>query len=196
MRIPVLILMPLAVMLGLSSCKPPPTDEVMDRSLPEEVPTGPSKPIDSPDSDGAIWSPSMIENRLIYGQPGQAPMLALSCEQSGDEPTMQITRYAQADEGAGAFLALVGNGHIARIPVDAVEHRSGFVWQGSIAASQPNVEVLTGPRQITATLPGAGMITLNPSTLPGVLIENCRRSVDAETHNSSQQDQAALQPSS
>jgi len=181
-----------AVILGLAACKPPPSDEVMDRSLPQEVPAGPAQPIDSPDSEGAIWSPSRIEDRLIYGQPGQVPMLALSCDQSDVEPYMQITRYAPADEGAGAFLALVGNGHVARIPVDAVDYRDGFVWQGRIAASQPNVEVLTGTRRITATLPGAGMITLNPSTLPGVLIENCRGMNDVESCGEAQD---ILQPS-
>ena len=164
---------------ALAACKPPPTDEVMDRALPEQVPTGPSVPIDSPDSEGAIWAPSQIEDRIIYGQPGSAPMLALACEMdtgadTAKQPQLRLTRFAPADEGAGALFALVGNGHVARIPVDAVDYRGGFVWEGVVAAAQPNTDVLTGPRTVTATLPGAGMLTLNPSTLPGALIEQCR----------------------
>ncbi|MEP5938461.1 MAG: hypothetical protein ABJ239_09050 [Erythrobacter sp.] len=124
----------------------------------------------------------MNTNRVIYGQPGEAPMLALTCEDSGQgtgqNAAMRITRFANADEGSGAFFALIGNGHVARIPVDSTAYRETFIWEGSIAVSDPDIEVLTGPRRITATLPGAGMLTLNPSTLPGALIENCRGTSD------------------
>lgn len=160
--------------LALAACKPPPTDEAGSRGTLVEFPKGPSKPIDSPDSENAIWAASATEGRIIYGNPGEAPMLALACVDEGAQPKLEITRFALADEGAGAFMALVGNSHIARVPVDAVPSGTAFIWSGQIDTGDPDIEVLTGQRPVTVTVPGAGMITLNPSERPRELIEQCR----------------------
>jgi hypothetical protein len=71
-------------------------------------------------------------------------------------------------------MALIGNGHIGRIAVDQVEIGGRSVWQGEASAALTAWEPLAGPRQLTATVPGAGMVTLNPSALPRDLIEDCR----------------------
>ncbi|MEO0690292.1 MAG: hypothetical protein AAFY51_08340 [Pseudomonadota bacterium] len=113
--------------------------------------------------------------RLLYGKPGAAALMALEClnAEKGSAPLIEISRLSPADEGAGALLALVGNGHIGRIAVDAnVDDRPG--WHGTVAASDVVWEPLAGPRQLTATVPGAGMVVLNPSPLPGLLIDTCR----------------------
>ncbi len=165
----------------LHACKPPPTDADMAREMPVAEPDAPSAPIDSPDSANAIWVDSNLqEGRIIYGNPGEAPMLALTCLDDGATPAIRITRYSPADEGAGALLALIGNGHRSRLMVDATPAGEGFVWEGSVAADNPQLEVLTGTRGVTATLPGAGMITLNASLKPNQLIENCRGDRPAE----------------
>lgn len=161
--------------IALAACKPPPTDDAEARGALAVEQKGPSMPIDSPDSENAIWADSVTPNRIIYGNPGEAPMLALSCEEeTGADANLRITRYALADEGAGAFMALVGNSHIARIPVDATPSGTAFIWSGVVAANHPDLEVLTGQKAVTATTPGAGMVTLNPSGKPRELIENCR----------------------
>ncbi len=161
-------------LFALAGCKPPPTDEVAERSLRIELNQGPSEPIDSPDSSNAVWAQSKTPDRLIYGNPGEAPMLALACVEIDGQPALTFTRYALADKGAGAFLALIGNAHVSRIPVDATEFGDSYLWEGSLPADDPHWEVLTGRREVTATIPGAGMVTLNSSEKPALLIENCR----------------------
>ncbi|MFL0356016.1 hypothetical protein ACI5KX_06005 [Erythrobacter sp. GH1-10] len=163
------------VLGGTAGCKPPPTDADLDREMPQDEPTFASEPLPSPDTEGAIWAPSAEENRIIYGVPGQPPLLALACiEREGRSEALRITRLAPADEGASALLALIGNGAIGRIEVEATEIGSRTVWQGEIDAADTRWEPLNGPRQVTATVPGAGMVTINPSRLPEELLSECR----------------------
>jgi len=172
---PTLLFLPL---LALAGCKPPPTDEAGARGTLVQVQRGPSEPIDSPDSTNAIWADSAVADRIIYGNPGEAPMLAIACVGSGEQSQLIITRITPADEGAGAFIALIGNSHVARFEIDATPVGTGFVWEGSIAPDDPRLEVLTGRREVTATVPGGGMITLNPSERPARLIDTCRARLD------------------
>lgn len=160
--------------LALAACKPPPTDEAGARGALVEKREAPSEPIVSPDTSEAIWAPSSIPGRIIYGNVGEAPLLALECLDDGEEPRLRVDRYTLADEGAGALLAFVGNSHILRMKVDATALGDVFVWEGNVPASEPSLEVLTGRREATATVPGGGKLTLNPSELPRDLIENCR----------------------
>jgi hypothetical protein len=103
--------------------------------------------------------------------------MALECvDEAGELPALRITRLSPADEGAGALLALVGNGSIGRLAIDAAQIGGRNVWQGTVAASDEDWEPLAGPRQVTATVPGAGMIVLNPSPLPMQLLDRCRNS--------------------
>lgn len=166
----------------LVSCKPPPTDEAAARGALAEAPDAPSEPIDSPDTTAAFWAPSSTPGRLLYGNPGERPLLALGClEGSGNTPgSIRFTRMAPADEGAGAFMAIVGNFHIIRMPVDAVEVGQSFVWQGEIAADDPDLEALTGRRPFTLTIPGAGMLTIEPDDQPRNLIAQCRGQFDED----------------
>ena len=171
-----LSLIMLAPVLGLPACKPPPTDAEMRRDLPEAELTFASEPIPSPDTEDALWAPSpQAEARVIYGIPGEPALLALECiDADGELPQLQITRLSPADEGASALLALVGNGHIGRIAVDARKSGQRLVWQGEADAADLVWEPLAGPRALGATVPGAGRVELNPSDLPGALIERCR----------------------
>ena len=166
----------LFVLLTLVACKPPPTDADLQRDMPEAAATFASAPLPSPETEGAVWAISTrTEQRIIYGIPGEPALMALRCAlPRGEVPTLVITRLSPADEGAGAMLSLIGNGHIGRLPVDATEGSGRFKWEGDRPADSDVWEPLAGPRQLTATIPGAGMVTLNPSPLPGLLIEACR----------------------
>ncbi|UAB77611.1 hypothetical protein INR77_12540 [Erythrobacter sp. SCSIO 43205] len=156
--------------LAATACKPPPTDADMLREVPEAKDFA-SAPLPSPDVTGALWAVSQTtENRLIYGVPGEASLIALECTGS----SIQITRNSPADEGAGAMLALVGNGHIGRLPVDATRMGGRYFWVGEVPAMSDVWEPLAGPRELIATVPGAGTVELHPSPLPGALIEACR----------------------
>lgn len=173
MRTPPLLYL-FALAASVAACKPPPTDADMLRAMPEAEPAFASEPLPSPDTEGAVWAMSeRVQNRLIYGVPGEPALLLLDCDLTA-QPTIQITRTAPADEGAGALLALVGNGHIGRVAVDASEVGGQFFWTGNAPAQSEVWEPLAGPRQVTLTVPGAGMVTLNPSEAPWEMLTTCR----------------------
>lgn len=166
-----LALLPLALLAG---CNPPAADHYVARVGVSER-DAPSPPIETPDTTGAIWAPSPRNpNRLIYGKQGQAPFFALECSLEGGQPLLTYTRFARADARAKAILALIGNGHVSRLKIDATRNGDFWLWQGSEPAESLNFEGLTGGRQVEATVPGAGSLILNPSALPGDLITRCR----------------------
>ncbi|MEP2734686.1 MAG: hypothetical protein ABJP34_00185 [Erythrobacter sp.] len=178
MRATTLFLPLILPLLTLAACKPPATDEATTGRTFGTGPDAPPAPLDSPDSEGAFWANSEDANmskggRIIYGQGGKAPLMAMQCLGKGMAAQLQITRLSPADEGGKAFFALVGNSHVLRVPVDATEVTGGFVWQGQIFADHPEMAALTGPAEITATLPGAGMVTLNPSERMKALVSEC-----------------------
>ncbi|MBA4163886.1 MAG: hypothetical protein C0510_04530 [Erythrobacter sp.] len=160
----------------LAACKPPAADEAMARTMVTHALIGPSAPLASPASEGAVWSASKVPGRILYGRPGTTPLLALECEGTGKEALVRISRIAPADEGAGAMLALIGNGHRARIAVDAVRDGQQRLWEGAVAALDPALEVLTGRREVTATIPGAGEVLINPGLAAREFIHRCRDS--------------------
>lgn len=163
--------------LALAACKPPPTDADMDREMPEAELEFASEPLASPDVEGAIWAGSVTPGRVVYGVPGNPALMSMQCIEDSDDPdksTVLITRISPADEGAGALMALIGNGDIGRVEMDATETEQGIIWQGEFAAKDTRLNALSGPREVTATLPGAGMVTLNPSQVPMRLLAECR----------------------
>lgn len=185
----------LIAVLALAACKPPPTDADLRRAMPEAAPVFASDPLPSPETEGAVWTFSTLnEARLIYGIPGEPALMSLECLDDSNLPQLQITRISPADEGAGAMLALVGNGHIGRMEVDAVEVGGRSVWQGAVAAIEEVWEPLAGARQLTATVPGAGMVTLNPSPLPGRMIEACRFGEDIDLNELETPEEAEPSP--
>jgi len=163
-----------AAVLSLAACKPPPTDADMARDMPEGKPTYASDPLPSPDVEGAIWAESAEGERIIYGVPGQPALIALACIGDDADPSLRVTRISAADQDAGAMLALIGNGAIGRMEVDSTEINGRLIWQGEIPAQDERWEPLAGPRQVTVTVPGAGMVTLNPSPLPAQFLAECR----------------------
>lgn len=170
------LLAALALAGGLTGCKPPPTDAAVARvSLIAPTKGAPSEPIPSPDTTGAAWAPTGKPLRLVYGIPGKPVLLALECLAPGTpEATLRITRAAHADEGAGALLALIGNGWIGRFPVDATTVAGKSLWQGDVSANAREWSALKPEREASVTVPGAGLVRLNPSPLPMALITACR----------------------
>ncbi len=168
----------LAPLLVLSACNPPAAEDYVARVGVAER-DAPSPPIASPDTKGAIWAPSAADpQRLLYGKPGERVLFALECRDGGKGPNIAYTRFAAADPYAKAILALIGNGHVSRLKIDATRIGAAgggrWLWQGSEPAMSANFEGLTGGRQVEATVPGAGSVILNPSPLPGELIRRCR----------------------
>jgi len=159
----------------LAACKPPASDDAQQRGEVMGGRDGPMAPIGSPETEGAVWAPGNRAGRLLYGKPGDPPLLALECTSDEDTRSVNITRFVAADAEARALMALTGNGHAARLPVDAQWNGRVWLWEGSYRADDPDLSVFSGPRQIEVTIPGAGSVVLNPSARPGRLLENCRQ---------------------
>lgn len=159
---------------ALAGCKPPAADDYVARVTLDKARSYASEPLPSPDTEGALWAESDRPGRILYGKPGEAPLMALACEDGGEAgKRIHITRFAAADPEAKAVLALIGNGHVSRFHVDATWNGRAWLWEGYVAADDPDLEVLTGPRQVEATVPGAGSLDLNSSERPRHLIETC-----------------------
>lgn len=171
----------LSAILTMTACKPVASDEYLERvDLVEAKGVG-RQPLASPDSTHAVWADGKTAGRILFGNPGEVPFLALACETAPTgEQQLRFIRFAAADPQAQALFALVGNGHIARIPVDATWNGRAWLWEGTVTADDPDLEVLTGKRTITATLPGAGQLDLSPSPRPGLLIEECRAPLELQ----------------
>ena len=160
---------------GLAACKPPPTDAAVARVSLLAPTAGPATPLPSPDTTAAVWASTDKPLRLVYGVPGQPVLLALEClDPAKPEARLRITRHAPADEGAAALLALIGNGWIGRFPVDATTVGGRVLWQGEVPAIVPEWDALKPEREATVTVPGAGLVRLNPSPLPMALVSVCR----------------------
>ena len=162
-----------AGVLLLAACKPEASESHAARQAPEPAVTMASEGLPSPDTQGAVWAPAG-EQRLVYGKPGEAPLMTLACS----DGNVVIERLVRADEGAKGVLAMIGNAHVVRLFVDAepvddspdAQHR----WIGRFDAANGDLDVLSGTGQVEATIPGAGSVILNPSGLPGELIAACR----------------------
>ena len=163
----------LSAIFAATACKPPATDDYTDRTGISDAGEFASTPIDSPDTANAVWAEGGRAGRIVYGEPGEAPMLALSCEVEGSRHEIQVTRFAKADPDAKALMAMIGNGHTARLPIDAVWNGRVWLWQGGYWPG--SLDVLTGPRRVELTIPGAGSLILNPSPRPAQLIATCRK---------------------
>lgn len=168
-------LLPFAALAVLGACKPPPTDAAVARVSLLAPTRGPSEPLPSPDTTGALWAATGNPQRLVYGVPGKPVLLALECRSPAtSEAVLRITRHAPADEGAAALLALIGNGWIGRFPVDATPVAGKSLWQGDIPATAREWAALKPEREASVTVPGAGLLKLNPSPLPMQLVTACR----------------------
>ena len=139
-----LALLPLLV---LAACKPPASDDYLARTVIKEERAAPRAPIASPDTEGAAWAPSPKSGRLLYGLPGEAPLLSLACQ----DGQLVYTRYVAADANAKAVLALIGNGHVERLWVDAEQDGA----EGSDAGVQRLSSLLLGAQVVVGGI-GAG----------------------------------------
>lgn len=163
------------IALLLAGCKPPPTDAAVARVALSGAVRGPSAPLASPDTTGALWAATDNPLRLVYGVPGQPVLLALECiAPATTDARLRITRHAPADQGAEALLALIGKEAIGRFPVDANKIGGRSLWQGEAPAIAGGWDAFKGPLEATATVAGAGLVRLNPSPLPFRLVEACR----------------------
>lgn len=125
--------------------------------------------------EGAEWRSDA--NGLHFAVAGSGDLLSIGCDHAADGSAMiRITRGTRAEDGAKALFAVIGNGRIARLPLDAVRAGENGEWKGLIPAADPQLDVLKGGNRIEATLPGGGMLKLPASGEPGRVLAACRAS--------------------
>lgn len=163
------------VLATLAACRPPASDRYVQR-IELGADTGrPHVEEVSPDVEGAIWASSGGPERIVFGKPGQPPYLALACIGSGGTRAVEVTRFAKTDPHAKGMMALIGNGHVERLKIDAKWNGRGWLWQGRYWPTDTRLDALTGIRKLELTIPGAGTLKLEGDRRPGELIELCRR---------------------
>lgn len=159
----------------LAACRPPASEGYVQRIELGRENDGPRVEATSPEVEGAIWASSGGPERIVFGQPGKPPYLALACAGSGGKRLVEVTRFARTDPGAKGMMALIGNGHVERLKIDARDNGRGWLWQGRYAPGDTRLDALTGTRKLELTIPGAGTLKLEGSNEPAQLIELCRR---------------------
>lgn len=129
----------------------------------------------APDAIGATWTRLDDGRSLSFGKPGRIPLLSIACRTEGNAGAqMQVIRYAPADPGAKAMLALIGNGRVLRVKADAIRRADGWRWEGVVPARDIHLEVFAGHGSIEATLPGGGTFKTAASGEPAQLFQACR----------------------
>ena len=169
-------LLALAIALGLSACG---GDTASDTPPPQRVAFADTnrtllQPLPSPDTSEARWRVDQNGQAIRFGDAPDAPMLTLDCRLSENPPQMRIIRHARARPGQGALFPVIGNGERSRFLVDARLADGEWHWEGTVAASDPALDVFTGPQPITATLPGGGMLKMAGSRIPAEFVTWCR----------------------
>lgn len=173
--------------LSLAACQQestPDAESVERISLEETGPRQPAAEI-SPDTSRSGWMVAANGQAILFGNPGDPPFLTLACDLSTEEPGFTIIRHAEALPGQSALFPFVGNGMRSRFLSDAVLARSGgeseWRWETRLPADDPQLDVFAGTRELTATLPGHGMLEIVGSRIPGQFLDWCRAGGETDT---------------
>lgn len=156
-----------------AACRPPASDDYVQRIDLADERAGPVVLPTSPVTAGAIWADAGV-GRIVFGQPGAAPYLALACTGTGPNRALEVTRYTRTDPRAKGMMALVGNGHVERLKIDAKWNGKAWLWHGRYRPQDTRLDAFTGVRKLEVTIPGAGTLVLEGSSRPGELITLCR----------------------
>lgn len=165
----------LAILAVLSACGQSAGHNAVARIDLDRLPEAQLPPLPSPDTKDAEWRVLASGNGALFGKPDTPPLVSIVCEMSQDAPYLRVIRNTPADPGAQALLALIGNGQIARLKVDAVRNGREWRWEGTFASDDPKLDVFAGIGAVEATLPGAGTVELAASSLPRETLDRCRQ---------------------
>lgn len=150
----------------------------------------PTKPVASPAIAGAAWSVTKDAQAIAFGVPGTPPLLTLACDLRRAPAQFRIVRHVTARPGEKALLPVIGNGTVSRFKVDATLAGGEWRWEGTLPASDPSLDVFTGPRELEATLPGGGTLLIAGSRIPGEFVSWCRAGGRSQRADAAEQAQA------
>ena len=164
----------LLALLALAACQREQEPVQAQRFSLDDARRVPEVPVASPDIQGAGWSVSEGAQAIEFGRPGTPPLLTLACDLRKAPAQLRVIRHVLARPGEKALLPVIGNGTISRFKVDATLAAGEWRWEGALAASDPSLDVFTGPRELEATLPGGGTLLIAGSRIPGEFVNWCR----------------------
>jgi len=167
------LLLPLPLLLAACGDNPPAPVEGQRFSL-DAARHVPEAPIASPDTAGAGWTVARNGQAVEFGRPGQPTLLTLACDLRKAPAQLRIVRHVAARPGEKALFPVIGNGTISRFKLDARLAGEEWRWEGVLPASDPSLDVFTGPRELEATLPGGGTLLIEASRIPGEFVTWCR----------------------
>ena len=161
-------------LLALTACKGEQEPVQAQRYSLDAARHVPEAPIASPDTKDAAWSVTRDAQAIDFARPGAAPLLSLACDLRKTPAQLRVIRHLVARPGEKALLPVIGNGTISRFKVDATLAGGEWRWEGALLASDPSLDVFTGPRELEATLPGGGTLLIPGSRIPGEFVNWCR----------------------
>lgn len=165
-------------LLTLAACSPSSDQQrVPDNAIRIALPTEPA-PLEAPplQPEGAVWS-NLANGGVAFGLPGHPALLEVACTHAADGTALiRYTRRTRAEAGAKALLAIEGNRHVARVPLDVVKAGDPGEWQGTMTARLETAGAIKGGADMTATLPGGGALKMPPYSGAGALLDSCRAS--------------------
>jgi hypothetical protein len=164
----------LGPLCALAACGQADAPEQPQRISLEEARHKAAEPLLSPDTEGARWAVTENGQAIVFARAGQPPLLTLACALRERPARLTIVRHAPARPGQKALFPVLGNGMISRFKVDAALDGGEWRWEGKLPASDPQLDVFTGPRELEATLPGGGTLLIEGSRIPGEFVNWCR----------------------
>ena len=169
------VALPLVSLLLLAACGEGNDEPVQSQRISlEEARATPAEPLRSPDTKEARWTVTNDDQAISFGLAGAEPLLTLACDLRETPATLALIRHVDARPGQKALFPVLGNGTISRFKVDAALHQGEWRWEGVLPASDPQLDVFTGPLEIEATLPGGGTVMIAGSRIPGEFVNWCR----------------------
>jgi len=170
-RVPVLLLS----LAALAACDGEPEEPMQAQRISlDDARAKVAEPALSPDTKGAAWAVTEDGRAIDFGLTGGGPLLTLSCNLRDKPATLTLVRHTASRPGQKALLPVIGNGTISRFAVDAALADGEWRWEGRFAATDPQLDVFTGPRELEATLPGGGTLLIGGSRIPGEFVNWCR----------------------
>ena len=186
-----------ALALPLAACgeaNGAPETERID--LAEAVAAAPRETVmESPETQFATWTVAESGHAIHFANHGQPPLLTLDCRLDAEPITLAIIRHAPALPGQSALIAVMGNGHVSRLPAEPVVQDNEWRWEASLPAADEQLDLFIGPGDMRATLPGKGAVAIPPSRIPGEFVEWCRaggKSVNVPVEKDSEPPEGAI----
>lgn len=162
------------LLFTLAACDRPAPAPVQRIALEDARPATPLVMLESPDTSAASWAVDESGQSIHFGNDNQPPLMTLACRLQESPPQLAIIRHAPARPGLSALFPVIGNGMRSRFLVDAMLNEGEWRWEGTLPAADPQLDVFTGTRRMTATLPGGGMLEIDGSRIPGEFVSWCR----------------------